>query len=216
MITTDAMGCQRAIAEQIVDKKADYVLSFKGNQTNLHEDVRLFFEDARAHGFYHKDEERRITHGYSKATEKDHGRIETRRYCMVQGGQPDWLWQKSEWAGLSSIGAVESERRVGGKTSVETRYFISSLGGSAKRLAHAVRAHWGIENRLHWMLDVAFGEDGCGIWRGHAPENLATLRKIALNLLRQEKKSKRGLNAKSKMASWDNGYLLRTLLQESR
>ncbi len=215
VITTDAMGCQRAIAKQIVDKRGDYVFSLKGNQTTLHADVKLFFEDARAHDFYHKDEERRIAHGYYETVE-DHGRIETRRCWMVEGEQLDWLWQRAEWAGLSSIGAVESERRVADKVTMETRYFISSLRGSVKRLAHAVRAHWGIENRLHWTLDVAFGEDACGIWQDHAPENLAALRKIALNLLRQERASKRGLKAKSKMASWDNDYLLRILLQESR
>jgi len=216
VITIDAMGCQRAIAKQIVDKKGDYVFSLKGNQTTLHEDVKLFFEDARAHDFHQKDEERRIAHGYYETVEKDHGRIETRRCWMVAGEHLDWLWQRAEWAGLSSIGAMESERRVADKVTMETRYFISSLHGSVKRFAHAVRAHWGIENRLHWALDMAFGEDECSIWQDHAPENLATLRKIALNLLRQEKRSKRGLKAKSKMASWDNDYLLRILLQESR
>lgn len=216
VITIDAMGCQKAIAKQVVDKKGDYVLSLKGNQSTLHEDVRLFFEDARAHDFYQKDPERRITHGYHETAEKDHGRIETRRCWTVQTASLDWLWQAREWAGLSSVGAVESERRVGEKVTRETRYFISSLRGSAGRFARAVRAHWGIENRLHWALDVALGEDGCNIWQDHAPENLATLRKIALNLLRQETRSKRGVRAKSKMAAWDNDYLLRILLPTTR
>ncbi len=216
VITIDAMGCQRAIAKQIVDKKGDYVFSLKGNQSTLHEDVKLFFEDARAHDFYPKDQERRITHGYYETVEKDHGRIETRRCWMVQGAPLDWLWQRSEWPGLSSIGAVECERRIGARVSVETRYFISSLRGSVKKFARAVRAHWGIENCLHWTLDMAFEEDECGIWQDHAPENLATLRKIALNLLRQEKRSKRGLKAKSKMAAWDNDYLLQILLQTTQ
>ena len=219
IITIDAMGCQKAIAKQIVDKKADYVLALKGNQSTLHEEVKSFFEDARAHDFYQKDEERRIAHGYYETMEKDHGRIETRRCWMVSTASLDWLWQKEEWAGLSSIGAVESERRIGEKVTRETRYFVSSLEGSVKmqgsvkKFARAVRAHWGIENRLHWALDVAFGEDNCGIWQDHAPENLASLRKIALNLLRQDKKNKRGLKARSKKASWDNDYLLRILLQ---
>jgi len=216
VITIDAMGCQKVIAKQIMDKKADYVLSLKGNQSTLHEDVKLFFEDARAHEFYQKDQERQITHGYSETVEKDHGRIETRRCWLVQGAALDWLWQKEEWAGLSSIGAVESERRIGEKVTRETRYFISSLRGSVKKFARAVRAHWGIENRLHWALDVAMGEDECGIWQDHAPENLATLRKIALNLLRQEKRNKRGLKAKSKRAAWDNDYLLQILLQTTQ
>lgn len=215
VITIDAMGCQKAIAKQIVDKQGDYLLSLKGNQSTLHEDVKLFFEDARAHDFYRKNEDRRIAHGYFETVEKDHGRIETRRCWMVQEDQLDWLWQKSEWAGLASIGAVESERRIGEKTTVETRYFISSLRGSVKKFARAVRAHWGIENRLHWTLDMALGEDACPICVDHAPENLATLRKMVLNLLRQEKQNKRGLKAKSKRAAWDNDYLLRVLISQT-
>lgn len=218
VITIDAMGCQRAIAKQIVDKGADYLLSLKGNQSTLHEDVKLFFEDARAHDFYQRNEERRIAHGYYETTEKDHGRVETRRCWMVQGEPLDWLWQKSEWAGLYSIGAVESERRVlsaaGEKVTLETRYFISSLRGSVKRFARAVRAHWGIENRLHWTLDMAFGEDACPICVDNAPENLATLRKMVLNLLRQDKSSRRGLKAKSKRAGWDKDYLLKVLISQ--
>lgn len=211
VITLDAMGCQKAIAKQIADKKGDYVFSLKGNQSTLHEDVKLFFEEARAHDFYQKNEERRIAHGYYETVEKDHGRVETRRCWMVAGKPLDWLWQKSEWAGLSSIGAVESERRIAERVTRETRYFISSLSGSVRKLAQAVRAHWGIENRLHWTLDVAFGEDACGIWQDHAPENLATVRKVALNLLRQDKK-KAGIKAKSKLAGWDSDYLLRVLI----
>ncbi len=214
VITIDAMGCQRAIAKQIVDKKGNYVFSLKGNQSTLHDDVKVFFEDARAHDFYQKNEDRRITHGYYETVEKDHGRIETRRCWMVQGEQLDWLWQKEQWAGLYSIGAVESERRSAEKTTLETRYFISSLRGSVKTFARAVRAHWGIENRLHWTLDMAFGEDDCVIWQDHAPENLATLRKMVLNLLRQEKTNKRGLKAKGKRAGWDKDYLLRLLISQ--
>jgi predicted transposase YbfD/YdcC len=134
---------------------------------------------------------------------------------MVETELLDWLTQKSEWAGLSSIGAVKCERQVGEKVTRETRYFISSLRGSVTKFASAVRAHWGIENRLHWVLDVATGEDDCGIWQNNAPENLATLRKIVMNLLRQDKKNKRGLKARSKRASWDNDYLLRIMLQTS-
>lgn len=213
------MGRQKAIAKQIVDKKGDYLLSLKGNQGTLHEDVKLFFEEARSHDFYQKDEARWVLHRYYETREKDHGRIETRRCWMVETEPLDWLWQKAEpwqkaeWTGLSSIGAVESERQVGEKVTRETRCFISSLRGSVKRFAPAVQAHWGIENRSHWALDVALGEGDCGIWQDNAPENLATLRKMALNLLRQDKKSKRGLKARSKRASWDNGYLLRILLQ---
>lgn len=212
VITIDAMGCQKAIARQIVAQKADYVLALKGNQTQLHADVKLFFEEARQQDFYCKDERRRIAYRYQETMEKDHGRMETRRCWVVSGAHLDWLTQKSEWAGLSSIGAVECERRVGEKITAETRYFISSLGGDVRRFAQAVRAHWGIENRLHWVLDVAFGEDDCGIWQDHAPENLATLRRMALNLLRQDTTTKRGLKAKAKIAGWDSDYLLKRLI----
>lgn len=215
VITTDAMGCQKAVAKQIIAKKGEYVLALKGNQSNLHEDVKLFFEDARAQGFYQRNEERRIAHRYYETTEKDHGRIETRRCWLVSTEPLDFLRGQEEWEGLKSIGAVESERRVassvGEKVTKETRYFLSSLSGSARKFAQAVRAHWGIENRLHWVLDVAFDEDECGIWQDHAPENLATLRKVALNLLRQDKK-KAGIRAKSKLAGWDSDYLLQVLI----
>ena len=215
VITTDAMGCQKAVAKQIIAKGGEYVLALKGNQSNLHEDVKLFFEDARAHTFYHKDAERRVAHRYYETTEKDHGRIETRRCWLVSTGALDFLRGQEGWAGLKSIGAVESERRVassvGERVTKETRYFLSSLEGSARKFAQAVRAHWGIENRLHWVLDVAFDEDRCGIWQDHAPENLATVRKVALTLLRQDKK-KAGIKAKSKLAGWDSDYLLHVLI----
>ena len=130
------MGCQKVVAKQIIAKGGEYVLALKGNQSNLHEDVKLFFEDARAHAFYHKDAERRVAHRYYEATEKDHGRLETRRCWLVSTGPLDFLRGQEGWAGLKSIGAVESERRVvspvGEKVTKETRYFLSSLEGRAR------------------------------------------------------------------------------------
>lgn len=217
VITTDAMGCQKTIARQIKEQKGDWLFSLKGNQRSLHQDVKTFFEDARANDFFPNNPDQRIAYRYQETTEKDHGRIETRRCFMVEGIEIAWLSQKDDWCGLQSIGAVECERRVlhpsgersQDKVTCETRYFISSLSGSVKRFAHAVRAHWGIENRLHWVLDVAFDEDGCPIAIDHGPENYATLRKTALILLKQDRVTKAGIKAKSKKAGWDDNYLLK-------
>jgi len=212
IVTADAMGCQKAIARQIVAQNGDYVLALKGNQTSLHEDVKLYFADCLAHDFYAKDAERRVAYDYYETLEKDHGRIEKRRYWVVQGEQIGWLAQKEEWAGLHSLCMVESERRIGEKTTRETRYFISSLAGSAAKLARPIRAHWRIENSLHHVLDVSLGEDACGIWKDNAPENFATLRRTVASVLRQERTSKRGIKARAKKAAWDDGYLLRVLV----
>jgi predicted transposase YbfD/YdcC len=216
VITTDAMGCQKSIARQIKEKQGDWLFSLKGNQATLHQDVKLFFEDARQNDFYQNNPDQRITYRYQETIEKDHGRLETRRCFLVEGKEIDWLSQKDDWFGLQSLGAVECERRIlhpSGDKSLdkvtrETRYFISSLCGSVKRFAHAVRAHWGIENRLHWVLDVAFEEDDCPIAIDHGPENFATLRKTAFNLLKKDKTTKAGIKAKSKKAGWDDTYLL--------
>ena len=203
IITIDAMGCQRAIAEMIQGKGADYVLALKGNQGTLREDVELFFEDAEEHDFKGSEYE------YHKTFDKDHGRIETREYWIVS--ELDWLEQKKRWAGLRTIGMVRSHRTVDGKTTVETRHFISSLGLNAEQFGRAVRQHWGIENSLHWVLDIAFREDECRIRKGYAAENFGMLRHIALNLLKNDKLSKGGISAKRKKAGWDNDYLLQIL-----
>src|SRR5262249_46094060 len=137
----------------------------------------LFFEDARAHDFFQKNPHQRIRYQFDQKQEKDHGRIERRRVWMGEGDEIAWVAQKQEWKGLSSLVAVESERVIGEKISVETRYFVCSLSGSVKKVARGVRAHWGIENGLHYTLDVAFGEDACRVRKDHAPENFATLRR---------------------------------------
>lgn len=207
IVTTDAMGCQKDIAQKIIDKGGDYVLCLKGNQTGLHEDVKWFFEEITESGFGD------LEHKYYESVEKDHGRIEIRRCWMVESDAIKWLGEQGhEWVGLKSLAAVEAERRTGGKTTKETRYFISSLTGSAEQLALAVRGHWGIENSLHYVLDVTMNEDKSRIRKDHAPENLALLRKIALNSIKRESSSKSSVRVRIKKAGWDNSYLEKVLV----
>jgi predicted transposase YbfD/YdcC len=201
IITTDAMGCQKDIAGKIVEKKGDYVLCLKGNQESLHEEVKYFFDEARAASF--ED----VEHSYFESVEKDHGRIEIRRCWVVEDDAMEWLEKEDQWPGLKSIAAIESERRIGSKTTVETRYFISSLAGRAAKLVSAAREHWAIENSLHYVLDVTFSEDASRIRKDNAPENLATLRKIVINLIKKHKNSKASIRSRLKKAAWDNSYL---------
>jgi len=204
IVTIDAMGCQTKIAQQIIDGEADYVLALKGNQGLLHEDVANYFSWAERTGF------QEIAYTFAETLEKDHGRIEHRR-CWATGDVA-WLEQQAQWRGLQSIVMVEADREVIGKgRTVERRYFISSLPAEAKPLLAAVRGHWGIENSLHWCLDVAMREDASRIRRDHAPENVAILRHIALNLLKQEKSCKLGIKRKQLKAGWEHDYLLKVL-----
>ena len=167
IVTIDAMGCQREIAAHIIAQKADYLLSLKGNQGVLHEEVGEYFAWAQ------KTQFKEIEYDYSQTIEKDHGRIEERR-CFVTE-DTEWFTEKAEWAGLRSFIMVEAAREVIGQAAtVERRYFISSLGANAKQALRAVRCHWQVENSLHWVLDVAFREDACRTRTGHGPENLAT------------------------------------------
>ena len=204
IITIDAMGAQKEIAQQITDQGADYVLSLKGNQGNLHEDVEQLFDWACKTNF--KD----IEHEAHQTIEKGHGRIEIRRYWLL--GNVEHLEDAQLWAGLKRVGMIEAERRIKGKpTTVERRYFLTSLDGGIERFAYASRGHWGIENRLHWSLDVVFHEDDSRIRKGHAPENMTVMRKIALNLLAKES-SKGSKKAKRLKAGWDNDFLVQVLL----
>ena len=204
IVTVDAMGCQTAVAAQIISQEADYVLSLKGNQGLLHEEVAEYFAWAERTDF--KD----VEYDYCATLEKDHGRIEGRRCWVTE--DIDWFTEKAEWAGLRSFIMVEAEREVVGQAAtVERRYFISSLGADAKQDLRAVRCHWQVENSLHWVLDVAFREDACRTRTAHAPENLATLRHIAVNLLKQERSCKLGVKSKRLKAGWDESYMLKVL-----
>jgi len=206
-VTIDAEGCQTNIARKVVDQGGDYVLALKANQPTMHEEVKLFLDEAIArHG---KDRNDTVL-DFNQSTEGDHGRIETRR-CWVTG-EVDWFDDRPQWAGLNSLAAVECERTVGEETTCERRYFISSLAGTdAQVIARAVRNHWEIENKLHWVLDVGFGEDACRIRKGHGAENFSRLRRMALNLLRQEKTQRLGIKNKRLLAGWDHDYLLKLL-----
>jgi predicted transposase YbfD/YdcC len=205
IVTIDAMGCQKDICKQIVDQGAEYVISLKGNQGNLHKEVEDYFVWARAIKF------KELEHSYAETVEKDHGRIQKRRCWSVD--EIDWMQEAQKWKGLRSICAVEleSEDLTTGKVSVETRYFISSLQSNAAELLKAVRGHWGVENSLHWNLDISFREDECRIRKDNGAENFAILRKIALNLLKQEQESKVGIKVKRNKAAWNNEYLLKIL-----
>jgi predicted transposase YbfD/YdcC len=204
IVTIDAMGCQKEIAAQIVEQEADYVLSLKGNQGTLHKDVADYFEWAEKIKF------KGIDHSLTETIEKDHGRIEGRRCWVTE--DVDWLLQKEAWVGLKSIVMVESVREVIGQAATtERRYFISSLAADAQEALRCVRGHWAIENSLHWVLDVSFREDACRIREKNAAENMAILRHLVLNLLRQEKSCKRGIKTKRLKAGWDESYMLKVL-----
>jgi predicted transposase YbfD/YdcC len=214
IVTLDAMGCQKKIAREIVEADADYVLALKGNQEKVHEEVRSFLDAtlaeknrARPKGAVVPQEAQSLK--TLETVEKDHGRLETRRY--YQSDCLDWFADKEKWEGLKSVGMVESVREVKGKTTVERRYFLSSLPLGVETFARAVRGHWGVENKLHWVLDVCFREDQSRAREGYAAENLATLRRLAVNLLKREKTKKRGIRGKMLNAGWDLPYLLRLL-----
>lgn len=174
IITIDAMGAQRSICEKIIKKEGDYVISLKGNQGNLYEDIDLFFND----------KDLKIDHVWEEA-DKGHGRIE-HRLCRA-AGDINWLLERHNWPGLRSIACVESTRETRKGKTTEKRYYISSLDVDAERIARAARAHWGIENCVHWVLDMTFNEDGCRIRTDNAPEILSIIRKWAMNLLNQHK-----------------------------
>ena len=178
IVTIDAMGCQTKIAEKIVKGKAGYVLALKGNQPNLLENIAGFFEAELVNDF------RDVSHQYTRTVDKGHGRLEIREYWHT--GSISWMSERSAWTGLTSIGMVKRTRTVKDKTSTEIQYYISTLPLNVERFAHAVRAHWGIENSLHWVLDVTMGEDSCRIHKDRSVENLAVLRRTALNLFRTE------------------------------
>lgn len=214
IVTLDAMGCQKQIAREIIEADADYVLALKGNQETVHEEVKTFLEDTVA------QKQAPVRPGGKpspalaglatlETIEKDHGRLEIRRY--YQSAELSWFADRLKWEGLRSVGMVEAIRQVNGRQTCERRYYLSSLPLDVEIFARAVRGHWGVENKLHWTLDVWFREDYSRARSGYAAENLATLRRLALNLLKREKTKKRGIKAKQLNASWNHAYLVRLL-----
>lgn len=202
IVTIDAMGCQKGIAKLIVDKDADYVLALKDNQGTLHDNVELFFkENIKSDGNTAID--------FHQYTDSGHDRIEIRRHWTTS--EINWLQGKESWENITTIGMVERQRDVDDHISTETSYYISSMANDAKLFSEAVRSHWGIENSLHWVLDVSFREDESRIRKDNAPENFAVLRHMALNLLKAETSLKKGVKAKRLKAGWDNDYLAKVV-----
>lgn len=198
IITIDAMGCQKAIADKIREEKADYILAVKENQPTLSKEVETSFTVSRLHS-----QDRQVA--------KEHGRLETRICSVIQNLR--WLGQPQDWTALKSVVKIETicEEITTGKRSEQTRFYISSLDKPAEYFNKAIRAHWGIENSLHYILDVAFSEDHCRIRMGNADQNMAIIRKITLNLLKNDTSVKLGIRNKRFKAGWDRDYLLKIL-----
>jgi len=213
IVTIDAMGTQKTIAKEIIDRKGDYVLALKGNQGTLHEDVKYYFEQGvigktkKEISLLEKElAERNCKMDYHKTVDKGHGRIEIRQY--YQTNDIEWLSQKNDWKKLKSMGMVISQREIGGKRSVECRYYISSIDIDAALLAKAIRGHWEVENKVHWILDVSYSEDASRIRKGHGAENLAVLRRMTLNMLNRDVKNKKiSLRKKRFFCALDEKYL---------
>lgn len=197
IITIDAMGCQREIARKIIDKGADYVLALKGNQELLSVDVeKLFTEQDLREGFGYEEDQ---------TVDGDHGRIETRRCRAILA--PKVLIQRHDWPGLKSIIEVYSIRELKNKIEEEKRYYLTSLPREARKLNHAIRQHWGIENSLHYVLDISFRDDDSRIRKGNAPENIAIIKHAALNLLQKSKRPRESIKGLRKVAAWDETRL---------
>jgi predicted transposase YbfD/YdcC len=207
IITIDAMGCQTEIAQQIVARQGDYVLAVKENQGHLYEDIAYLFE------LYLKEENPlSFLDGYHKTVDKDHGRIEIRQcWTLAADRYQQSVRRLAEWEQVHSLVLIVSERRIGQQVTTQARYFISSLKPDPIKLLEAVRSHWGVENSLHWVLDVVFDEDHSRIRKDNAPQNIAVIRQMALNLLKNEKTAKGGIQAKRLQAAWDENYLLKVL-----
>jgi predicted transposase YbfD/YdcC len=205
VVSIDAMGCQRTIARQIVERGGDYLLALKGNQSTMHDEVTWWLDHAIAGQL----PEARLD--YHEQVHKDHGRLETRKVWSTE--QVDWFADRHRWAGLGALVVVDSARRwPDGRVEQERRYYISSRArASAQHFGRCIRSHWHVENKLHWSLDVSFGEDACRVRKGYAAENFSRLRRMALNLLKRETTEKIGIKAKRLRAGWDEDYLLKVL-----
>jgi len=206
VVTIDAMGCQKAIAEKIVGQNGHYVLQVKGNQATLHDRLQETFDELTCGSLPH------VPYSFHEEVNKGHGRVETRRIWTTEW--IDWYPARSDWAGLRTFICVESVRTANDDTSTARRYYISDLGGQdAKTMLEYVRGHWGIENKLHWSLDVSFREDDLRNRAGHSAENFSRIRRLALNLLRQDKSCKAGVNGKRLKACLEQDYLLKVLAE---
>jgi predicted transposase YbfD/YdcC len=198
VVTIDAMGCQRDIAQTIIDKKADYILALKGNQGTLQDDVKLFVDEQKAVDFNDAKVSR------DKTVDGDHGRIETREVTVVH--DVEWLRERHDWPGLKSVVVVESTREVAGKIDREMRLYITSLVLLANQIGPMIRGHWMIENGLHWVLDMIFRDDECRVRTDNAPANFAIIKHIAYNLMRRAA-TKDSMRLRRKVAAWDDKFL---------
>ncbi len=198
VVTIDAMGCQREIAQKVVDKKADYLLALKGNQGSLRQDVELFAAEQKARGFADS------TISQDTTVDADHGRIETRTTTVIH--DIEWLQKRHDWPGLNTVVMVESRREIEGRIVEETRFYISSLVVLAHLLGPIVRAHWAVENSLHWVMDMVFRDDECRVRTDNAPANFTTIKHIAYNLLRRAS-GKDSMRLRRKLAAWDDDFL---------
>ena len=206
IVTLDALNCQTKIAAQIKQQNADYILSVKENQGKLHADLKDLFAGCLAENF------KQVPHGYHRTVNKGHGRIEIREcWTLSDPEYLDYVRQRQQWRGLQTVVMVRAERRINAKRSTAIRYYISSLANNARRLLASVRQHWGIENSLHWVLDIAFREDESRMRKLNSPENFAMVRHVAYVLLKQERSEKVGIKAKRMKAAWDHDYLLQVL-----
>ena len=206
IVMVDAIGTQIKIAKMIIEQGGDYVLAVKENQGHLFEDIHDLFADNQQFNY------EGIPHSYAKMVNKDHGRIEIRQCWTIS--DPEYLVNIRDlkrWEGIQTLVMIQSERRIGEESEVQDRYFISSLESNADKILRAKRSYWGIENRLHWVLDIAFNEDRSRVRKDNAPQNFAVLRHMALNLLKQEKTAKGGIKAKRLQCGWNTDYLLKVL-----
>jgi len=204
VVTIDAGGCHKKIAQQIVDQGGHYILQLKGNQGTLHKETVMLFDQCLT------DDCRGISYSTAATTNGGHGRIEERRIWATS--EVNWFAERGKWKNLRCLIRVQAKRTVDGKTSTEYRYYISDLpADNASGLLAYIRGHWGVENKLHWCLDISFREDECRIRQGHAAENFARLSRIALNLLKAETTNRRGIKTKRLCCGWNHDYLLKVM-----